>query len=106
MVSAAAIPASFASAISSLWNWKDHFSGDSITPSSETNSEATTFLIGTSFVRPYVTPALDGITGPGGKASTKRWILRAGWRSSQPAADRHGGRGQDTAGADFREQPS
>src|SRR5829696_6640902 len=106
MASASAIPASFASAISSLWNWKDHFSGDSITPSSDTNSQATTFLIGTSFVRSYVTPALDVITGPGGKASTERWILWAGWRSSRLAADRHGGRGRDAPGPDFRDNPS
>src|SRR5215216_4602816 len=57
MASAAAIPDAFASAISSFWNWKDHLSGDSITPSSDTNSKATTFLIDYSFVRPCISPA-------------------------------------------------
>jgi hypothetical protein len=51
MASAAAIPDAFASSISSLWIWKDPFSSDSSTPSSDTNSQATTFLIETSFVR-------------------------------------------------------
>src|SRR5829696_7994963 len=50
MASAAAIPDASASAISSLWDWKDHFSGDSMTPSSDTSSDATTFLIETPFV--------------------------------------------------------
>src|SRR5215208_6022652 len=48
MASAAAIAAPIASSICSLWNWKDHFSGDSMTPSNDRISDAITFLIGTS----------------------------------------------------------
>src|SRR5215213_7300346 len=48
MASAAAIAAPIASSICSLWNWKDHFSGDSMTPSNDMISDAITFLIGTS----------------------------------------------------------
>src|SRR5215216_3899691 len=48
MVSEAAIAAPIASPIWSLKYGKCHFSGDSTTPSSDTNSDATTFLIRTS----------------------------------------------------------
>ena len=48
MESEAAIAAPIASPIWSLKYGKCHFSGDSTTPSSETNSDATTFLIKTS----------------------------------------------------------
>src|SRR5215217_4430532 len=48
MASEAAIAAPIASAISSLKYGKCHLSGDSTTPSSDTNSDATTFLIRTS----------------------------------------------------------
>src|SRR5215208_3478181 len=48
MASEAAIAAPMASAIWSLKYGKCHFSGDSTTPSSEMNSDATTFLIRTS----------------------------------------------------------
>src|SRR5918994_1441702 len=48
MASEAAIAAPIASPIWSLKYGKCHLSGDSTTPSSDTNSDATTFLIGTS----------------------------------------------------------
>src|SRR5215217_4480900 len=48
MASEATIAAPIASPIWSLKYGKCHFSGDSTTPSSDTNSDATTFLIGTS----------------------------------------------------------
>src|SRR5215208_6444531 len=48
MTSEVAIAAPIASAISSLKYGKCHFSGDSTTPSSETSSDAITFLIGSS----------------------------------------------------------
>src|SRR5215213_6042494 len=48
MASEAAIAAPIASPIWSLKYGKCHFSGDSTTPSSDTNSDATTFLIRTS----------------------------------------------------------
>jgi hypothetical protein len=51
MASAAAIAAPTASPISSLKYGSYHFSGDSVTPSSDTNNPAVTFLIETSFVR-------------------------------------------------------
>src|ERR687897_3467039 len=48
MASEAAIAVPIASPIWSLKYGKCHFSGDSTTPSSDTNSDATTFLIRTS----------------------------------------------------------
>src|SRR5215211_3304309 len=48
MASEAAIAAPIASPISSLKYGRCHLSGDSMTPSSDTNSQATTFLMETS----------------------------------------------------------
>src|SRR5829696_10353728 len=63
MASESAIPDAIASPISSLKYGKCHVSGASMTPSRDTNSDATTFLIESSFVRPCMTTAFDGITG-------------------------------------------
>src|SRR5215208_7388196 len=93
MESEAAIAAPIASPIWSLKYGKCHLSGDSTTPSSDTNSDATTFLIRTSpdskfqpniWQAKYLCVTLLRIGELRRILLPRRWVNRDGSRPAQP----------------------